>query len=85
MPKLRAAMHLDTVFTFADRDCRLLYPDIVYGIAPSPSAQRQRQRRRVDKEKAFVEVVAEALELQKLRVVETGGNGTSPSAAMGQR
>ena len=32
MPKLRAAMHLDTVFTFADRDCVLLYPDIVYSI-----------------------------------------------------
>ena len=32
MPKLRAAMHLDTVFTFADRDCVLLYPDIVNGI-----------------------------------------------------
>ena len=29
LPKLRAAMHLDTVFTFADRDCVLLYPDIV--------------------------------------------------------
>ena len=32
MPKLRAAMHLDTVFTFADRDCVLLYPDIVDGV-----------------------------------------------------
>ena len=32
MPKLRAAMHLDTVFTFADRDCVLLYPDIVDNI-----------------------------------------------------
>ena len=29
MPKLRAAMHLDTVFTFADRDVCLLYPDIM--------------------------------------------------------
>ena len=29
MPKLRAAMHIDTVFTFADRDCVLTYPDIV--------------------------------------------------------
>ena len=44
MPKLRAAMHLDTVFTFADRDCVLLYPDIVnsiqafsYGRAASPA------------------------------------------------
>src|SRR5215510_14722190 len=32
MPKLRAAMHLDTVFTFADRDCVLLYPAIVNSI-----------------------------------------------------
>ena len=32
MPKLRAAMHLDTVFTFADRDCVLIYPDIVHTI-----------------------------------------------------
>jgi arginine deiminase len=32
MPKLRAAMHLDTVLTFADRDCVLIYPDIVNGI-----------------------------------------------------
>src|SRR6516162_6186983 len=32
MPKLRAAMHLDTVFTFADRDCVLVYPDIMDNI-----------------------------------------------------
>src|SRR6201991_2048498 len=29
MPKLRAAMHLDTVFTFADRDVVTIYPEIV--------------------------------------------------------
>ena len=29
MPKLRAAMHLDTVFTFADRDVVTLYPKIM--------------------------------------------------------
>ena len=34
MPKLRAAMHLDTVFTFADRDVVTIYPDIVDGIEP---------------------------------------------------
>ncbi|HYI54523.1 MAG TPA: arginine deiminase family protein, partial [Microlunatus sp.] len=32
MPKLRAAMHLDTVFTFADVDCVTSYPDIVDSI-----------------------------------------------------
>lgn len=76
MPKLRAAMHLDTVFTFADRDCVLLYPDIVYNIsaysyrpADTPSGIELRKD-----EKPFVEVVGEALGLKKLRVVETGGN-----------
>ena len=32
MPKLRAAMHLDTVFTFVDRDIVTLYPTIVDGV-----------------------------------------------------
>src|SRR6185437_8574877 len=29
IPKIRAAMHLDTVFTFADRDWVLLAPDFM--------------------------------------------------------
>src|SRR5215217_1969677 len=32
MPKLRAAMHLDTVFTFVDRDIVTLYGHIVDGV-----------------------------------------------------
>src|SRR5262245_33146675 len=76
MPKLRAAMHLDTVFTFADRDCVLLYPDIVYNITafsyrPSNNAAGVELHK---DNKPFVETVAEALGLKKLRVVETGGN-----------
>ena len=76
MPKLRAAMHLDPVFTFADRDCVLLYPDIVYGIEafsyrPADTGDGVELHR---EEKPFVEVVADALDLPKLRVVETGGN-----------
>jgi arginine deiminase len=76
MPKLRAAMHLDTVFTFADRDCVLLYPDIVDGIEafsyrPSDRPEGVELHR---EEKPFVDVVAGALGLPKLRVVETGGN-----------
>jgi len=76
MPKLRAAMHLDTVFTFADRDCVLIYPDIVNNISAysyrpgdTPSGVELHKD-----EKPFVETVAEALGLKKLRVVETGGN-----------
>jgi arginine deiminase len=76
MPKLRAAMHLDTVFTFADRDCVLLYPDIVDKIeafsfrpADNPSGIELRRD-----EGTFVDVVGQALGFKKLRVVETGGN-----------
>jgi arginine deiminase len=76
MPKLRAAMHLDTVFTFADRDCVLLYPDIVNGIeAFSYRPGKGPGGVELHKDKGtFVQVVAEALGLKKLRVVETGGN-----------
>jgi len=75
MPRLRAAMHLDTVFTFADRDCVLLYPDIVHNITafsyrPSDSPGGIELRK---EESSFVDVVGEALG-EKLRVVETGGN-----------
>jgi arginine deiminase len=76
MPKLRAAMHLDTIFTFADRDCVLLYPDIIYSVIAfsyRPSGKSGGIKLRKE-EKSFVNVVAEALGLKKLRVVETGGN-----------
>ncbi len=76
MPKLRAAMHLDTVFTFADRDCVLLYPDIVNNIeAFSYRPNGKPDGLELTKDKgSFVQVIAEALGLKKLRVVETGGN-----------
>jgi arginine deiminase len=75
MPKLRAAMHLDTVFTFADRDVVTIYPDIVDGVQtftllPSDAAPGVEV---VEAKKPFVEEVADALGLAALRVVETGG------------
>jgi arginine deiminase len=76
MPKIRAAMHLDTVFTFADRDCVLLAPDFMnqtrtYSYRPGngPSGVELRAEK-----KSFVGVVEEALGLKKLRVVEAGGS-----------
>ena len=77
MPKLRAAMHLDTVFTFADRDVvthlsRHRRRDA--DVHPAPQRQRRRAWRSSRRTKPFVEVVAAALGLGKLRVVETGGN-----------
>ncbi|CCE97354.1 arcA2 [Sinorhizobium fredii HH103] len=76
MPKLRAAMHLDTVFTFADRDCVLIYPDIVDAISAfsyRPASKPGTVDLRKD-EGSFVETVRDALGLKELRVVETGGN-----------
>ncbi len=75
MPKIRAAMHLDTVFTFADRDCVLLAPDFMnqtrtFSYRPSdhPSGVEFHAEN-----KPFVEVVSEALGIKKMRVVEAGG------------
>jgi arginine deiminase len=76
MPKLRAAMHLDTVFTFADLDCVLYYPDIVDGIEAfsyRPTGKPGEVELHKDKG-TFVETVRDALGLKKMRVVETGGN-----------
>ncbi len=78
MPKLRAAMHLDTVFTFADRDVVTIYPEIVDGIAPFTLVPADRKGSAIgvdviEETKPFVEVVAAALDLPALRIVETGG------------
>ena len=76
MPKIRAAMHLDTVFTFADRDCVLLAPDFMnqtktFSYRPSdhPSGVEFHAEN-----KPFVDVVAEGLGIKKMRVVEAGGS-----------
>src|SRR5690349_14570273 len=75
MPKLRAAMHLDTIFTFADIDVVTLYPAIVDGI--HAFSLRPGTGGDVDVtdhgSTPFVDVVASALGLPSLRVVGTGG------------
>ena len=74
MPKLRAAMHLDTVFTFADRDLVTYYPDIVDGIQAFSLRPSDTGDVEVTEETgSFVEVVADSLGLKKLRTVEPGG------------
>jgi arginine deiminase len=76
MRKLRAAMHLDTVFTFADRDVATAFPDIVDGIETF-SLRPDDAGTGVDvtaERRPFVDVVAEALGLAELRVIETGGD-----------
>ena len=74
MPKLRAAMHLDTIFTFADRDCVTTFPEIVDGIDAFTLRPGDKAAVDVTPEKdPFVDVVAAALNLPHLRVVSLGG------------
>ncbi len=75
MTRDRAHMHLDTVFTFLDRDCVTLYPKVVptitaYSLRPSDVEGELDIR----KETSFLGAIQDALGLKQLRVIETGGD-----------
>ncbi|AXQ54088.1 arginine deiminase [Streptomyces koyangensis] len=77
MPRLRSAMHLDTVFTFADRDVVTLYPKImeaVHTFSLRPGDRAPGLEITDEGDRPFTEVVARALGLPELRVIETGGD-----------
>jgi arginine deiminase len=75
MPKLRAAMHLDTVLTFAAEDVVTVYRAIVDGITPfSLYPADGGGVRVVVEDRPLLEVVRTALRLDALRVVNTGGD-----------
>jgi arginine deiminase len=72
----RAHMHLDTVFTFCDRDLVTTYTPVVdkiitFTMRPGNSHEDIHV---TQEEKPFVEVVAGALGLKQLRIVTTGGD-----------
>ncbi len=75
--KSRSAMHLDTVFSFCDRDLVTIFPSVVnqivaFSIRPDEKSKGGMDIRR--EAKPFLDVVAESLNLKKLRVVQTGGD-----------
>ncbi len=77
MPQLRAAMHLDTVMTFADRDLVTIYPRIVdrihtFTLRPGTAGEALHVTDHGDAK--LLDIVAEALGIGRLRVVETGGD-----------
>ncbi|MFB9869695.1 arginine deiminase [Vreelandella sulfidaeris] len=76
IPKSRGAMHLDTVFTFCDVDLVTSFPEMVdeirvHSLRPGEKEGSLDVRTET---KPFLDVVAEALGLAKLRSVATGGN-----------
>ncbi len=75
MPKSRAAMHLDTVFSFCDRDLVTAYRDVADQVRCYSARPDGKGGIEVHADKGHLfDVVKEALGLSALRVVETGGN-----------
>jgi arginine deiminase len=75
MPKSRAAMHLDTVFSFCDRDTVTSFVEVAnqivcYSLRPTDQGGIEYRR----EEKPLFDVVANCLGLKKLRVIPTGGD-----------
>ncbi len=75
MPRERATMHLDTVFTFCDRDIVTIYEPVVSQILPviyRPDGEGGVHAEL--SERSFIEEVQDALGLLELTVVTSGGN-----------
>jgi arginine deiminase len=75
MPKGRAAMHLDTVFTFLDRDAVTIYEPVVSEILPilyTPDGNGG-VKAEISK-RPFLDEVKDALGIQRLKVVTTAGD-----------
>ncbi|OSQ36819.1 arginine deiminase [Thalassospira sp. MCCC 1A01428] len=75
-PRDRAFMHLDTVFSFCDRDLVTTFPNVVdrikaFSIRPGEAEGTIDVRA---EKTSFVETVASAMDLKKLRIVPTGGD-----------
>jgi arginine deiminase len=76
MPKSRAAMHLDTVFTFCDRDLCTAFREVADQVRCYSARPDGKGGVEVHADRGHLfDVVKDALGLQALRVVETGGNG----------
>jgi arginine deiminase len=76
LPNSRGAMHMDTVMTFCDVDLVTIFPEITQGIqvhSLRPGLKDGLLDVRVEKA-PFLEVLAQAIGVGKLRTVATGGD-----------
>jgi arginine deiminase len=76
IPKSRGAMHLDTVFTFCDRDVVTIFREMVdqiscYSAYPIDDSGAFEVRK---DSQPLLDIVRDALGLKELRAVETGGD-----------
>jgi arginine deiminase len=76
LPMSRSYMHLDTVITMCDRDLVTLFPQVVYGartwsVRPGESVDDLHVE---ELQGTLPEIMGRALGVEKMRVVETGGD-----------
>lgn len=76
MPRDRSFMHLDTIFTFCDRDLVTVYPPVVdrirtFSLRPGNGPTGVEI---TAESEPFLKVVEQALGLDQLRVIPTGGD-----------
>ena len=74
-PRSRRSMHLDTVFTFCDRDLVTVFTEVTdaircYSLRPGEGEEVVMEA----ETKPFLDVVADALGVKALRTVATGGD-----------
>jgi arginine deiminase len=68
----RAQMHLDTVCTMVDTDAVVMYPNIVDSLSAFTMHRTGDGGVRIDEVAPFVEAAANAMGIEKLRVIATG-------------
>ncbi len=77
MPRDRASMHLDTIFSFCDRDLVTIFEPVVNRIQPisyRPGNGKDGGMKVTVENRGWLEVVQEAMGLKELRVIPTGGD-----------
>jgi arginine deiminase len=76
LPKSRSYMHLDTVITMCDRDLVTLFPQVVSGARTWAIRPGEPPGKLVVEEQqgSLPELMAKALGLDRMRVIETGGD-----------
>ncbi|MDR3321231.1 MAG: arginine deiminase [Synergistaceae bacterium] len=74
IPKKRAYMHLDTVFTMVDRDAFTIFPDVHKSMRAWELEYEEDGRLvRITENHSILDSLKKHLGLEKIRVIETGG------------
>lgn len=81
IPKTRAFMHLDTVFTMVDYDKFTIHPNIKSDMAVYVLERDEDCKLKITEEKGHLEdILKKALNLEKVKLIKCGGNSVIDAA-----